>query len=230
MNVVAFERYRPFVNVFVPFAFLLTLANLVAEAGQVPIPALLEHNTSLSSRLAGNLTFARVVYSIWLTFVIALRGLVLFLLHDLGTTSPRVYRYWQLFWSFGFVAYALHAYLATADWFEWDWAQIVRRQTWPVVITNYVLLIAWGIEVLVATTVGQAASQGRFRYLQWFTHLLFAIATFVAAICFFSVVKTLIALLLGVVITACVVIAIIVRLVWGSATQPIAPVSNGAGS
>jgi uncharacterized membrane protein len=142
-----------------------------------------------------------------------------------------VYRYWQLFWSFGFVAYALHAYLATANWFNWDWAQIVRRQTGPVVITNYLLLIFWGIEVLVAITVGQAASQHRlFRYLQWFTHLLFAIATFVAAIWFFSVVKTLITLLLGVVITACVVIAIIVRLVWGSATQPIAPVSNGAGS
>ncbi len=224
------ERYRPFVNVFVPFALLVTLANLIAEMGQVPIPALLENNTSLSSRLAGNLTFARVVYTIWITFIIALPGLVLFLLHDLGSASPIVYRYWQLFWSFGFLAYLMHAYFATAVWFEWDWAQIVRRQTLPVVIVNYLLLVLWGLEVLIAVTCGQAASRGAFRWLQWVTHLLFALATFVAAVWFFSVVKTLIALTLGVLVTACAILALAVRLIWGAPVSPSPIPATGAGS
>ena len=136
------ERFRPFVNVFVPFAFLLALGNLVAEMGQVPIPSLLDFNPSLTDRLAGNLPFARVVYSIWLTFVFALPGLVLFVLFDLRRAPPIVYRYWQLFWTFGFLAYALHAWLAVGVWFEWDFEQISRRQTPVVAWTNYVLLFA----------------------------------------------------------------------------------------
>ena len=213
------ERYRPFANVFVPFAFLLALGNLVAEAGQVPVPSLLDFNASLTDRLAGNLTFARVVYSIWLSLAFALPGLVLFLLYDLRSAPPLAYRYWQLFWSFGFAAYALHSYLAVGVWFEWDFAQIERRQTTVVAWTNYLLLVAWGLEVAVAVLGGQAASRGRFRYFQWFVHLLFAVATFVAAVWFFSSVKTAIALGLGLLVTGGAVLAGIVRLVWG----PVSP-------
>jgi hypothetical protein len=215
MNPPAYERYRPFVNVFVPFALLLTAGNLAAEAGQVPIPSLLETNPSLTSRLAGNLTFARVVYSAWLALAFALPALVLFLLYDLGTAPPAVYRYWQLFWAFGFAAYAAHAYLAVGVWFEWDFAQIARRQTPVVAAANYALLVAWGVEVAVSVVRGQQASRGgAFRYLQWFTHLLFAVATFAAAVWFYSVVKTPISYGLGWVVTAAAVTAAAVRLIW----------------
>ena len=73
--------------------------------------------------------------------------------------------------------------------------------------------------MLVSVACGQGASRRKaFLGLQWFSHLLFAGATFVAAVYFFSSVKTPIALGLGLLVTAGLILAGIVRLAWGDAS------------
>ena len=151
----SYGRYRPFVHVFVPFALLTALANLAAEAGIDLVPSAFGTSRNLAASLAGNLDFARVVYSIWVTFAIAAPGLLVFLRHDLRTAPPAAYRYWQLSWAFGFLAYAIHAYLAVGVWFGWDFAQIARRQTPIVAWSNYLLFATWGVEVAVSLAAGQ---------------------------------------------------------------------------
>src|SRR5262249_37631448 len=120
-------RYAPFVYVFVPFAILLTTANLFAE-------------------LSTNLTFGRVVYSILVSAAFALPAVVLFFLRDLSTAPPLYFRYWQLTWTFGFLAYALHFYYSVGVWFGWDFSQILRRQGLLVLSTNCMLLVLWGLD------------------------------------------------------------------------------------
>jgi hypothetical protein len=181
------ERYRPFVYVFVPFALILAIGNLVyselspsALLGQFFYPDETAHFPAAIT----NFTLGRVAFSIQLCFLFALPALTLFTLYHLPTAPPLVYRYWQLFWSFGFVAYAIHAYYSTIVWFGRDWSQIVERQGLIVVITNYVLLAAWAVDVLVSVFGGQGAGGKRFYQLQWLTHGLFVIAVVVAAIVF----------------------------------------------
>ena len=218
--------YKAFVRVFAPFAGLLALANLTAEAGQVPLPGLLDSNPYLSARLAGNLTFARTVYSAWLMIAFAVPAVGLFFLYDLRTAPPAVYRYWRLFWGFGFLAYAVHAYLATGDWFGWDFAQIFRRQGFLVAGTNYLLLLLWGVEVGVAVARGQAAGKAVWFYrFQWVVHLLFVAAAVVATVVFFSVVKTAVAFALGVAVLAVAGLALLARFFFG---PPAAPAAGGA--
>src|SRR5262249_41850574 len=102
-------RYVPFVYVFVPFAILLTVANLVAES-------------------SANLTFGRVVNSILLSATFAVPAVVLFFLRDPSTAPPLYFRYWQLTWAFGFLGYAIHFYYSFGAWFDWDLSQVLRRQ------------------------------------------------------------------------------------------------------
>ena len=201
------RRYPAFVNVFVPFALLLAAGNLFAEAGMNPVPELLGADRTLAEHLTGNPTFAKVMYSIWLTLVFAIPAVGLFLAYDLRTAPPPVYRYWQLFWTFGFVAYAIHAYYATAAWFGWDFAQIIDRQSLPVVVTNYAVLLLWGVDVAVSLVGGQGAGGVTFYRFQWLTHLLFVVAAVVAAVVFYffgTTPKTVLSLLLGVVLAICV--------------------------
>ena len=212
-------RFATFANVFIPFALLLTGANVCAEAGVNPVPAALAGDPHLKGLLAGNPTFARVMYSIWITFLFATPAVGLFLLFDIRRAAPVVHRYWLLLWSFGFVAYAVHSYFATVVWFESDFAQIVERQSLPVVIVNYVLLAAWGIEVIASAAAGQGGGGVWLHRLQWFTHLLFLAAAIVAAVVFYhsgTTPKAGFSLLLGVALIAFAAFAIVGRLLFRS--------------
>lgn len=213
-------RYRPFVDVFVPFALLLAAGNLAAEAGLSPVPAAFGTSEALDDALTGDLDFARVIYSSWLTFAFAGPALVLFFLYDLRAAPPIVYRYWQLSWAFGFLAYVIHSYLSAGVWFGWDFAQIERRQTAFVARTNYALLVAWGIDVLVSILGGQRAARGPFYGYQWLTHLLFLGSAGVASVAFASPHKTGVSLVLGVLLLAASAYALLMRLVAGPVGRP----------
>jgi hypothetical protein len=181
------ERYRPFVYVFVPFALILAIGNLFySELSPSALLGQFFYSDDAAHLPAAitNFTLGRVVFSILLCFLFALPALTLFTLCHLPTAPQLVYRYWQLFWSFGFVAYAIHAYYATVVWFGRDWSQIVERQGLMVVITNYVLLAAWLLDVLVSLVGGQGTGGRRLYVFQWLTHGLFVIAVVVAAIVF----------------------------------------------
>ncbi len=192
-------RYGPFVAVFTPFALLLAAANLYAEA-------------------APDVTFARVAATALLTAAFAGPAAALFFLFDLDAAPPRVFRYWQLLWAFGFVAYALHAYLAVDDWFGWDFAQIAARQTHAVAASNYLLLAVWAADVAVAVTRGQRGGGTAVRLLRWAAHLLFVAAFVVAGVVFRSEAKSTAAVVLGVAVGGAAGFALVCRVLWGGAT------------
>lgn len=189
----AVPRYAPFVNVFVPFALLLTAGNILAE-------------------MSANLAFGRVVYSIQLAVVFALPAVVLFLLRELTTASPLYFRYWQLFWAFGFVGYALHFHYSVGVWFGWDFAQIHRRQGTVVLFTNCLLLAVWAVDVAIAVFRGQGAGGTAGCVIRWAAHVLFVIAFVTASVVFRSDGRTVASLLLGVALA--VVAAVSFGLRW----------------
>jgi hypothetical protein len=174
-------RYVPFVAVFVPFALLLTAGNLYAE-------------------MSANLALGRVVASILLTAAIALPAVVLFFRYDL-TAHPLAFRYWQLLWTFGFLACALHFYYAVGVWFDWDVAQIRRRQTDLVFGTNCLLLALWGLDVLFGL-FGATAGGRPVRVLRWVSHALFVVAFVTAGVVFTSDTRTWLSYGFGVVLVA----------------------------
>lgn len=184
-------RYAPFVYVFVPFALLLTAGNVYAE-------------------LSPNLTFGRVIGTILLSAAFALPAVVLFFQHDQATASPLRFRYWQLFWTFGFISYALHFYYSAGVWFEWDFAQIWRRQGTVVITTNCLLLLLWGIDVALGLC-GQGVGGRPALVLRWLTHLLFVVAFVTAAVVFRSDVRTTASLVLGIVLPVSAGTALVLR-------------------
>jgi hypothetical protein len=217
-------RYRPFVNVFVPFALVVAVGNVLyselgpnAIWGQLFYPDVAAHLPSAIT----NLTLGRVVATILITFLFAIPALALFALYDLRTAPPVAYRYWQLFWAFAFLAYAAHAYYATVAWFDWDFEQIVARQGWPVVVVNYTLLVWWGIDVCVSVSMGQQRTWDWFYRFQWGTFLLFVGSAVTAAVVFAirrdpaKPARSLESLILGSLIAATVLACLLARLAFG---------------
>jgi hypothetical protein len=202
-------RFAPFVNVFVPFALLVTVLNLDAEAGLL----------GLVSAAGANPTLARVVYSVWVAFAFAAPAVVLFALFDLRRASPAVYRYWQLFWAFGYLGYLIHAYYAVGVWFEWDFAQIARRQSWPVAVANYALVFLWGADVGVSLIWGQRPGWVWFYRFQWFTHALLVAMVYVAAIQFHTPFRSVQGEILGWVVVGGYGLALLVRLAFGDTSR-----------
>jgi hypothetical protein len=225
------ERYRPFVYVFVPFSIILAVGNLLYSElspnslwGQFFYPDPIVNLPNATT----NLTLGRVVFSIQLTMIFSIPALVLFALYNLRTAPPIIYRYWQLFWTFGFLGYAIHTYYTTGAWFEWDFAQIIRRQTWLVTIVNYLLFAIWGCDVLFSVFRGQGAGGTTFYRFQWFTHLLYFIAAVTASIVF-SANRSLESYILGWVVAVTFGFSLISRILFGpvsSESQDPMPMSK----
>ncbi|HJZ89435.1 MAG TPA: hypothetical protein VKE40_01090 [Gemmataceae bacterium] len=195
--------WREFVHAFVPFALLLTIANLAAETRPNP-------------------TLARAAYTIWATFLLAVPALVLFALYDLRRAPRGVYVYWRLFWTFAYLAYLAHLYVAVGVFFGWDFRAIAAKQTWPVAATNYALTVLWGLEVLIALVAGRRAG-GWFTAYQWLTHLLFVAMVYVSAIQFKSGVVEAIGWVLVVFFAG----ALLTRGIFGDTSRWTAPVTAG---
>ena len=183
--------YAPFVAVFTPFAILLTAGNLYAEMGP-------------------NLDLGRVVATILLCGAFALPAVLLFLRTDLRAGSPLLARYWQLLWSFGFAAYALHVFWSAGVWFEWDFAQMIRRQTLLVTIVNWSLLLLWFGSAL-ASWFGPSRGGRTVWILHWTAHLLFVVAFFTAAVVFQSAARSNLSLAIGILLSIVTVLALTVR-------------------
>lgn len=194
-------RFTPFVVVFTAFALLFAGGNVLAE-------------------LSPNLTLARVRSTILLSAVFAIPALWLFLRYDFRTAPPLAARYWQLCWSFAFVAYALHAYFSVAVWFGWDFPQIEDRQTRLVAWTNYALLGLWFIDALVAVT-GPGYHVYAVRLLRWGTHLLFVVTFVTASLVFRNELRTMYSYVGGVLVVLAVVTALALR--W-----PVAKPAQGS--
>ena len=207
-------RFQPFVNVFVPFALIVTALNLDAGFGLLGGLA-----PPAQSNPSPNPTLARVVYTIWVTFLFAAPGLVLFGLYDLRTAPPIVFRYWQLFWGFGFLAYFLHSYYAMDVWFDWDFAQIIRRQTLLVTVMNFLLLGVWGVDVLIGVFGGQGSGGVLIQRFRWFTHILFAVMVYTAGIYFHSTFRSNTGLILAWVLVGTFGLSLVVRLIWGDTSR-----------
>lgn len=183
--------YAPFVAIFTPFSILLMAGNLYAE-------------------MAPNLDLGRVAATILLSVTFALPAVLLFLRTDLRAGSPLLARYWQLFWNFGFAAYALHVLWSAGIWFEWDFAQMVRRQTLLVTIVNWSLLLLWSGSV-VASWFGPACGGRAVWILHWVAHLLFVIAYITAAVAFQSTARSNLSLAIGILLSIVTVLALAVR-------------------
>jgi hypothetical protein len=190
---------RPFVHVFAPFALLLAAGNLYAE-------------------LQPNLTLARVVVSIWVTFALAAPAVVLFGLADPRSAPRPIFRYWRLCWAFGLVAFAIHTYYAVVVWFGWDFSQIADRQGLTVTVVNFTLLAVWAIDIAVALARGQGG--GRVvAGVRWAAHLLFVVAAFVSAVTF---TKSAVAMALAWVIAAGFLLALACRATaWLTRPRPV---------
>jgi hypothetical protein len=194
------RSWTAFVPVFTAFAVLLASGNLYAES-------------------SANLTLGRVAGSILLSGVLALPAVALFLLFDLSAAPPGLYEWWRWLWSFGFVAYAIHAYYAVGVWFEWDFVQIERRQTWPVAWSNYLLLAMWGCDVFVSLVAGQSWRPVWYKWFQWATLGLFVGAFVVAAVVFRSPAKSTASFGLGLLLAVVAGLTLLVRLVYGDSTM-----------
>ncbi len=208
------NRFRPFVTVFTIFALLLTAANLDAEIG------LAGGNTAAEA--GQNPTLARVVYSIWITFVLATPAVVLFGLFDIRCAPPAVFRYWQLFWCFAFLAYVIHLYFAGV-WFDWDLAQIARRQSVKIggvsyaliACSNCILALLWGVDVAVTLVAGQQPASRWFYRFQWLTAVFMVASVWLSAVKF----KSGLVVVLGAILTAAFVLASVTRLIWGDTSD-----------
>lgn len=183
--------YAPLVYTFVPFALLVTAGNAQAE-------------------LAANLDYARVVYTVLISAVFAIPAAAIFLHRDLRTAPPLMFRYWQLCWTFGFIAFALHMYWSVGVWFEWDFAQIWRRQTGLVAISNYLLFGLWGSDVFFAIFYPRRDAL-LLRILHWSAHSLFAINFVFATIVFRSEARTPMSLVLGISLALALFVAVFLR-------------------
>ncbi len=190
-------NWRAFAVVFPTFALLMAAGNVYAEA-------------------SANLVLGRVVASILVTAVLAEPAVILFLLYDLRMAPPGVFQAWRWFWAAGFVAYATHSWLAVGAWFDWDFAQIERRQGTAVAWTNYVLLAVWGMDVLVSF-VGLRAKW--VTPLRWLAHLLFVLAFVVASIAFAGPAKSIASLAIGWLLAVSAGAALLVRLIWGGGSR-----------
>ena len=187
---------------FVPFALALTAANLAAETSR-------------------DLPLYRAVYSIWVCMALALPALLLAALYDLRRAPPAVYNVWRLFWTFSYLAYLAHFYFAVWGFFGGDVAQIFRRQTPLVAGTNFALTGLWGVE-LVGVWLGLGRVSTAFYAYQCAVHLLALAAIFVSAVVF----KSGFVWWLGLVVVGLTALALVARLLFGSAAPEPAPAAG----
>jgi hypothetical protein len=142
-------------NTFIPFALMLVAGNLLAEMSQ-------------------NLILARVDYSLWITFAMALPSLLMAALYDLRREPIGVFNCWRLLWTFGLVSYLLHVYFLFSEYFERNFADFINQQSPLVAYVTFGLMILWTIEVCLLWS-GARSSTGFYRY-QILTHFV-AMAT-----------------------------------------------------
>lgn len=194
------SRFASFAWAFIPFGLLMAAGNLYAE-------------------IAPNVLHRRTTVTAWITFAFAIPAIAIFLLYHLQKAPAGIYRAWQLAWSFGFLAYAIHTAWATYGWYDFNFRQIVARQEWLPVIANYLLLLLWAIDVADSWR-GQGVRRGAtLGVIHWAAHLLFIAAGFTATIVFHAN-KTPVSLVLGILLCLVVLPTALARLIWGDFGRP----------
>lgn len=179
---------------FVPFALLLALSIVAALAE----PEVL---------------FARTHFTVWAMIVLTTPALCVFAVRF---GREPLTNWWQLYWTFGYLAYLAHFYFGFWVMFGADLAAVFASQGILVAGSNFALTALWGGDVILSWV-----ARRRSRINQWVTlaaHLFAAVSMFVSAIVF----KAGTVRILGVMMTIAVFGAIAIRLLSGRARNRVA--------
>jgi hypothetical protein len=168
--------FNEFANTFIPFALLLVAAMWGAEATY-------------------DLTHFRLISSIWVSFVFVIPALYLFVQPD---PSPRSSAYWLLCWTFSFLAYLPHFYLAVFRVYHGSLAAMYMKQGPLIATSNLAVTALWTVDVALAWLTDRNA--GSIKVERVAAHTLVALTFFVSGVVIFGGVTRI----LGLVLTAAI--------------------------
>ncbi len=173
-----------FAATFIPFGLLLVLALMGAET-------------------ALDLPFQRMIYTIWVSLVLVIPALCLYILP--GRTQVRL-NYWLLFWTFAYVAYLFHFYYAVMVHYHASIPEVFRQQGIKIAGSNFVVTFLWGLDVLLAWFVRKDVKWIRIERLA--ANIFIPLVFFVASVVIFKGFINI----LGYAMTAAILICLIVRI------------------
>src|SRR6266852_1222652 len=175
-------------STLVPFAVLLSSAVLAAERAEA-----LDHS--------------RLLYSSWVSLVLAIPALCLFVY-----PATRNSDYERLTWTWSYVAYLIHFYYAFGLTYGWSFARTYSSQGAAIATNNFLVTAIWTFDVATSWSVRRS-----YRWLEierWVTRL-FVFVTFVVSsvFIFHGFVR-----LLGISMMAAVILCVVARIVQVAGT------------
>ncbi len=173
-----------FTNTFVPFALLVSMALLAAEATQA-------------------LPKYRMIYAIWASLALTIPSLCLFILP--GDTQHQR-NYWTLFWTFGYLAYLVHFYYAVFVHYHGSLSEVFSHQGVKIAGPNFLLTGLWGLDVVLAWTAD--ASHRWVRIERVISHIVVIGIFFVSSVVIFKGSVNI----LGYLMTGSVLVCLAIRL------------------
>lgn len=181
---------------FVPFGLALTAAMMAAET-------------------ALNLPDQRMIYSIWVAQALLIPALYLYFQPD---RSQRCQNLWLLFWTFAYLAYAVHFYYAVIIHYHASLHEVWTQQGAKIAGSNFLDTLWWGLDVVLAWTIQRDIKWIRIERLV--LNIYLPLTFFVASVVIFKGFVNVI----GYTMTAAVLLGVIVRFVaWWRAKHGEAP-------
>lgn len=188
--------FGQFANVFMIFGVLLIAAMMVPETQQ-------------------NLLNGRIAYSIWVSLVLATPALCLYIL---ALRSSAAQGYADLFYTFGYLAYLVHFYYTVFAHFG-GFAGMWKNFPHPIALSNLALTVLWAADVVLIWANPKPA--GWLTAFRWIVRFFVFLSFFLSSIVFLPGQVTI----LGVVMTACLAISLIIRIVRSRAASSTIPAS-----
>jgi len=181
---------------FVPFGLALVAAMMAAE-------------TALA------LPDQRMIYSIWVAQGLLIPALYLYFQPNRGQSYRNL---WLLFWTFAYLAYAVHFYYAVIVHYHASLAEVWTQQGAKIAGSNFLDTLWWGFDVVLAWTIQREVKWIRIERLV--LNIYLPLTFFVASVVIFKGFVNVI----GYTMTAAVLLGVIVRFVaWWRAKHGEAP-------
>jgi hypothetical protein len=180
---------------FVPFGLLLAAALLAAEA-TLDLPQY------------------RMIYSIWVSLVLAIPALCLFILPGASQTRSN---FWALLWTFAYCAYLVHFYYAVFLHYHGSFSEMISHQGLKIAGPNLLVTAWWGFDVVLAWTIDSSRSWVRVE--RTLAHFLVSAIFFVSSVLIFKGFVNLLGYTMTAAIAICIAIRIFQRRTTSSATS-----------
>ena len=182
-----------------PFGLLLSSALLAAEA-------------------SNDLPQYRMIYSIWVSLVLTIPALCLYILPRISQTR---YNLWTLLWTFAYCAYLIHFYYAVFVHYHGSFKEMIDHQGFKIAGPNLLATAWWGLDVVLAWSIDSSICWVRVERI--LIHLLVSVIFFVSSIIIFKGFVNV----LGYTMAAAVAVCLAIR-IFGK--KIVTPAINEAGA